>query len=746
MAKRLLLNVLVKILGEFVELDEDNLSWAVWAGQIKLNNLKLKPENILKGYQFVIYHGIVQSLEITVPWGSFLANPLKIKLSGVLLDLGPIDVNELDKLEVIKGILERKLQNLSLVDQYFELAQAMNSESSKAASSTNNASNESYVQQWTSQIIDNVEVSLSDIHVRYEDHFTIPGEVFAAGFTLESFTLSTCDDNWQPAFIKKSNKPGSYVNKMATLNNLGVYWEPSSDVMSTLPLDRWAQVMLGMIHRKNQSQDHLHYLIAPADNSVIVKLIHRQFPVEGSFQYEVMVENRNAVISIDSQQFEQGVLFYYRFDALRNIHDPNSYRPAERPTTSSEAARLWWKYALKLVKARPRYIRLVRLSKTAQIEDVLPEILMSMSEIEELKALEKHLPLSVLQSWRQKALMELLEERTDRRKSLGGDLAGDGNNSSSWFGSWYGSKKMEQGEDISLKTLLHSHSDGGLPTLPTNASSPSVKITIHASSLLKLTDCFHPLLDFHMAFTTSIQVLQGSHRWSISSEVMDLEVVDTFHTPSLFPKLVSVKSISSSSASYLSDKLGGGRKPLLSVSVENKNNKMTITATALPIEIFVNKRCIHAVLLAFEMPKNTFEKKLRRVFVLNRPRNDQYLRNQLLQKAVLAGSQLSSQVKEVLNSNQNINVEISLEMHGPKIIIPEDCLQDNGCLLLDCGFLSTKGVICPTGQSFDIALRAINAGLPLSCHDLSGLADRQLYLIKVSYSTFLYSSSAFSVI
>jgi N-terminal region of Chorein or VPS13 len=43
MAKRLLLDILVKVLGEYIELDADNfnLDMAVWSGHIALKNLKV---------------------------------------------------------------------------------------------------------------------------------------------------------------------------------------------------------------------------------------------------------------------------------------------------------------------------------------------------------------------------------------------------------------------------------------------------------------------------------------------------------------------------------------------------------------------------------------------------------------------------------------------------------------------------------------------------------------------------------
>lgn len=43
MAKRILLDILVKVLGEYIELDAENfdLSLAVWSGHIALKNLKV---------------------------------------------------------------------------------------------------------------------------------------------------------------------------------------------------------------------------------------------------------------------------------------------------------------------------------------------------------------------------------------------------------------------------------------------------------------------------------------------------------------------------------------------------------------------------------------------------------------------------------------------------------------------------------------------------------------------------------
>ena len=52
MAKKILLDILVKVLGEYIELDADNfdLSLAVWSGHIALKNLKVSAFNGTERY------------------------------------------------------------------------------------------------------------------------------------------------------------------------------------------------------------------------------------------------------------------------------------------------------------------------------------------------------------------------------------------------------------------------------------------------------------------------------------------------------------------------------------------------------------------------------------------------------------------------------------------------------------------------------------------------------------------------
>ena len=274
MAKRLLLNALLNVLGEFIELDEENLNLAVWSGQIVLKNLRLKTEKLLRDFNFEVYHGLIKKLEITIPWTTLLLNPVKIEIDGILLDVGPLDVSKLNRLERIQRFLEEKFQKLKMVDQYIGLSLSID-DKGKSTLTGDDGSSESYMQKWTTNMVDNIEIKATNLHVRYEDCLSVPDRVFAAGIILESFGISTLDENWGEGEKSTSssnstasnggedsthsgsngsnhgakyNSNASSVYKLAYMNSLGVYWQSVTSPISNAPIEIWEKIMLNMIH------------------------------------------------------------------------------------------------------------------------------------------------------------------------------------------------------------------------------------------------------------------------------------------------------------------------------------------------------------------------------------------------------------------------------------------------------------------------------------------------------------------
>ena len=107
MAKAMLLNVLVDVLGEFVEgLTADNLKLGVFSGKIVLKNLQLNKEGIEKlNLPLTVVKGYLDLLEIKIPWTSLQSQPVRVDINGVYLLVSPLDESKRNVEEEIQVIL-----------------------------------------------------------------------------------------------------------------------------------------------------------------------------------------------------------------------------------------------------------------------------------------------------------------------------------------------------------------------------------------------------------------------------------------------------------------------------------------------------------------------------------------------------------------------------------------------------------------------------------------------------------------
>lgn len=58
------------------------------------------------------------------------------------------------------------------------------------------------MEKLATQIVKNVQVKITDIHVRYEDKVTKPEHPFSLGFTLHNLSVHTTDENWKACIVQ----------------------------------------------------------------------------------------------------------------------------------------------------------------------------------------------------------------------------------------------------------------------------------------------------------------------------------------------------------------------------------------------------------------------------------------------------------------------------------------------------------------------------------------------------------------
>jgi vacuolar protein sorting-associated protein 13A/C len=151
MAQKLLLNILVQVLGEFVEgLNEDNLKLGVWSGKIVLKNLLLNRASIQKlNLPVSVLNGSVKCIEVSIPWTSLESQPVKVDISGVYLHVGPLDMSSLSPAELSERVANNKRYKIQQAERALDLALQF----SGADANDKNAGNQSYFQRLTAKIV-----------------------------------------------------------------------------------------------------------------------------------------------------------------------------------------------------------------------------------------------------------------------------------------------------------------------------------------------------------------------------------------------------------------------------------------------------------------------------------------------------------------------------------------------------------------------------------------------------------------
>lgn len=75
----------------------------------------------------------------------------------------------------------------------------------------NSKGSDGFITQLTNKIVDNLQFTMKNIHIRYEDKISDPGHPFAAGITLKELSALSTDEEWIPKFI---SDPTNTINKV----------------------------------------------------------------------------------------------------------------------------------------------------------------------------------------------------------------------------------------------------------------------------------------------------------------------------------------------------------------------------------------------------------------------------------------------------------------------------------------------------------------------------------------------------
>ncbi|KFB49228.1 vacuolar protein sorting 13D [Anopheles sinensis] len=322
MLRELIAWVLNNYLGKYVEnLNTAQLTIALLSGQVELENLPLRKDALRHfGLPLQILSGSIGKVKLTVPVRAFRTASWCLYIDNVSVTCGPIDLEQDWNAEVEQQTeLDLKVASLDRLEAKWRAQRETPvTEGSYYASSYSGWLN--YGTSLMTNIIENLQLTVNGIHIRYEDGLTIPNQRFGCGIKIDSLSAQSCDASWVPG--RTANWNAQHVTfKLVELTNFSVYWDPQAKaemVHMISPISVRAQL------RRDRSETPLRTRSRPR---LVCDLIWEEIKITLSdIQYNQMMQ------------------------CVRGLDDIARYRrfKLQRPTgTVSEGARDWWRYAVR---------------------------------------------------------------------------------------------------------------------------------------------------------------------------------------------------------------------------------------------------------------------------------------------------------------------------------------------------------------------------------------------------------------
>lgn len=252
-------DVLARVLGQYVlGIDRDSVRVGVWSGRLELGRLCLRAEALATLFEslgldlpVVVSSGTLQSLSVDVPWKRLGSEPVKVSVRSLALVAAPVIAAATGPAAATADArAERdarlKRATLSADDAVREAKWSVGADSTATAGGASSSSAAApgapgsktgglggwgsslwgwrFTSRIVARIVDNIQVDLQDVTVRYEDAASVPSAPFALHASLGALRACSTDSSWSEVFLQDPLSP--VVHKRVALSELSVAWVP----------------------------------------------------------------------------------------------------------------------------------------------------------------------------------------------------------------------------------------------------------------------------------------------------------------------------------------------------------------------------------------------------------------------------------------------------------------------------------------------------------------------------------------
>ncbi|XP_032467732.1 vacuolar protein sorting-associated protein 13D isoform X4 [Phocoena sinus] len=442
--------VLNTYLGKYVNnLNTDQLSVALLKGAVELENLPLK-KDALKELElpFEVKAGLIGKVTLQIPFYRPHVDPWVISISSLHLIGAPEKIQDFNDEKEKLLERERKKALLQALEEKWKNERQQKGESYWY----------SVTASVVTRIVENIELKIQDVHLRFEDGITNPSHPFAFGVCIKNVSMQNAVNEPVQKLMRK---------KQLDVAEFSIYWDVDCTLLGDLPQVELQEAM----DKSKESRNH-HYILEPVCASALLKRNCSKEPLRSRHtpRIECDIHLETIPLKLSQLQYRQIMEFLKELERKERQLKFRKWKPK---VAVSENCREWWYFALnanlhEIREQRTRctwdfLLRRARdaVSYTDKYFTKLKGGLLSADDKEEVFRIEEEQSFEEL-----KILRELVHERFHKQEELAeslrepqlyspGESPGDPEPSGgsgmlqylqSWFpgwGGWYGQQSPE---------------------------------------------------------------------------------------------------------------------------------------------------------------------------------------------------------------------------------------------------------------------------------------------------------------
>ncbi|XP_027026540.2 vacuolar protein sorting-associated protein 13D isoform X1 [Tachysurus fulvidraco] len=398
--------VLNTYLGKYVSnLNTDQLSVALLKGAVELENLPLRKDALREfDLPFEVKAGFIGKIVLQIPFYRPHSDPWVISMSQLNLIIGPVRPQEYDEAREKEAEREQKKRLLKALEDKWKSEREQKGESYWY----------SVTASVVTRIVENIELNIQGVHLRFEDDRSNTEKPFAFGVCIKNVSAQNSSKEPTQKLMRQ---------KQLEIEEFSVYWDTQCTMIGDLPLAEIQEAMTTCM----QSREH-QYIFEPVCASVLLRrnaskepLRSRNTPrIEGHVQLEPLS------LHLSQVQYQQIMTFLKELDRREREMLFRKWRPR---VPVSENCRQWWMFAISAnleeireKKRRNNWDFALQRAHDAQLytklyEQRLKGFTPSLQEESELERIEEEQTLEELQ-----ILREIIHESLRKQEEIAENL------------------------------------------------------------------------------------------------------------------------------------------------------------------------------------------------------------------------------------------------------------------------------------------------------------------------------------